>query len=249
VRGTPFYLIQQNINFMTGEDVGTLIATVEAIAQLSALPIAAVFVDTVSRVLPGAEENQQKDMTLFIGACDAVRQKFGCVVIGVHHTNKTGGFRGSTVMPAAGDFMLETRREPGAMDGVLFAFKIKDAEDGWEQPFEILKVPVGTLGVQTSLVVAPIDKAPKRTPQTTWPDTHICRQVLVAIDEEWSKGRPWCFARNSSRSAIVNIMKRWQLRRDVVEDMLATWTANGVIVEELCNAQHHITGYRKLEDI
>ena len=53
-----------------------LLATVQAIAD-EVGPIAAVFVDTVSRVLPGAEENLQKDMTLFVKACDAVRERFG----------------------------------------------------------------------------------------------------------------------------------------------------------------------------
>ena len=123
---------------MRPEDVGSLLATVKAVAT-KAGPIAAVFVDTVSRVLPGAEENLQKDMTLFMSACDAVRQRFGTVVFGVHHTNANGKFRGSTVMPGAGDFILEVRREPGAMAGSIFAFKIKDGEDGWEQHFKVEK--------------------------------------------------------------------------------------------------------------
>ena len=69
---TPFYLIRQTINFMKPDDVGKLLATVQAIADLAGVPITAVFVDTVSRVLPGSDENLQKDMTLFVAACDAV---------------------------------------------------------------------------------------------------------------------------------------------------------------------------------
>ena len=56
---TPFYLIRQTINFMKPEDVGKLLATVQAIADLAGVPITAVFVDTVSRVLPGSDENLQ----------------------------------------------------------------------------------------------------------------------------------------------------------------------------------------------
>ena len=73
--------------------------TVQAIADETTGQIAAVFVDTVSRVLPGAEENLQKDMTRFVEACDAVRNKFGATVIGIHHTNYAGGIRGSTRDP------------------------------------------------------------------------------------------------------------------------------------------------------
>jgi len=245
---TPFFLIRQSINFMKGEDVGVLLETVEAILVRAKMPILAVFVDTVSRVLPGAEENLQKDMTLFVKACDAVRIRFGATVIGVHHTNAAGGFRGSTVMPGAGDFMIEMRREAGALEGSIFAKKIKDAEDGWEQHFRIVKIELGGLEARSSLVLEPVDEAPKREPQTAWPDRDICRQILAAIDEAWSKGRPWCYARNSSRCAIPVIMKRWQLKREIVDDILLTWTTNGVIAEEVCDAKNHLSGYRKLLD-
>ena len=43
-------------------------------------------------------------------------------------------------MPGAGDFMIEVRREPGAMAGSIFAKKIKDGEDGWEQHFKVEKI-------------------------------------------------------------------------------------------------------------
>ena len=140
-----------------GEDVGKLLATVQAIAAMTTGPVAAVFVDTVSRVLPGAEENLQKDMTIFVAACDAVRNRFGATVIGIHHTNYAGGIRGSTVIPGAGDFLIETRREPGAMSGSIFAKKVKDAEDGWEQFFTVTKIKLGDIVGHTSLVVDGVD--------------------------------------------------------------------------------------------
>ena len=162
VDNCPFYLIRQTINFMQPADVGRLLATVQEIARLAGKPLAAVFVDTVSRVLPGADENLQKDMTLFVAACDAVRQRFDTIVVGVHHTARAGNMRGSTVFPGAGDFMLEVEREPGARIGIIRAVKIKAAEDGWEQPFAVEEVPLG-LGATSSLVVLPADDdAPPR---------------------------------------------------------------------------------------
>ena len=147
---SPFRLIRQGINFMRADDVGKLLATVQAIADETKAPIAAVFVDTVSRVLPGSDENLQKDMTIFVAACDAVRQKFGATVIGIHHTARAGNMRGSTVIPAAGDFVVEVRREPGAAHGSIFAAKVKAGEDGWEQQFKTVKVD---LGMHSSLVI------------------------------------------------------------------------------------------------
>lgn len=149
----PFYLVPETINFMKGDDVGRLLATVQEIASHLSTPIAAVFVDTVSRVLPGADENLQKDMTLFVSACDAVRQRFGCIVVGVHHTARAGNMRGSTVFPGAGDFILGVEREPGATEGKIIATKIKAAEDGWEQAFRVEEVALPF--ANTSLVVCP----------------------------------------------------------------------------------------------
>jgi hypothetical protein len=245
----PFYLIRQAINFMKPEDVGTLLATVEAVAAKVG-PIAAVFVDTVSKVLPGAEENLQKDMTLFVGACGEVRDRFGAVVFGLHHTNKSGGIRGSTVIPGAGDFMIEVRREPGAMTGSIFASKIKDGEDGWEQFFKVEKIKLDdTLGGPSSLVVDPLDAQPKREGGAGWPSRDICKEILAAIHEQWMKGSPWCHAKNSSRAALPNIMKRWNLKREVVTDILSSWTARTIIEEDEYDTKKHAKGYRKLLDI
>jgi hypothetical protein len=241
----PFYLIRKNLNFMNPADVAALIATVaEIVGKVG--PVRAVFVDTVSRVLPGAKENQQEDMSLFIGACDALQQRFGCVVIGVHHTNKNGGIRGSTVIPGAGDFLIETRREPGSMTGSIVLQKIKDGEDGQEIPFKVTKVELPGIVPRSSLMVDPATEPAKREAGPSWPDTAICREILAVLDDQWRAGKPWCFATNSPRSATTNIMKRWRLKREVVKDILETWNANGVIEESDFDSKNHIKGYRKL---
>lgn len=244
----PFYLIKQSINFLKADDVGILLATVEAAVARAGGPVVAIFVDTVSRVLPGAKENLQEDMTVFVNACTAVRERYGSVVIGIHHTNAQGGFRGSTVVPAAGDFIIEVRREPGAMAGSIYAKKIKDGEDGWEQPFEVTKVTLGDIKGTTSLAV---DRAAfiKRGGTLNWPDRDVCLQILAAIHEQWVKGKPWCWSTNTSRSAVTNIMKRWQLERELVKDMLETWTAKGVIEEADRDPKNHVVGYQKLLDL
>jgi hypothetical protein len=225
-----------------------LLATVQAIADLAGEPIAAVFVDTVSRVLPGAEENQQRDMTIFIAACDAVRQQFKATVIGIHHTARAGNMRGSTVIPAAGDFIIEVRREPGAPIGSIFAAKIKAAQDGWEQFFKVTEVQLGDVGLHTSLVIDACEPVKKEN-AAGWPERDICRQILAAIDEQWGRGEPWCYAVNSPRCAVTNIMKRWRLKREVAKDIVDTWQANGVINEEVHSAKAKVKGYRKVFDI
>jgi hypothetical protein len=244
---SPFRLIRQGINFMKAEDVGKLLATVQAVADETTKSVSVVFVDTVSRVLPGANENLQEDMTLFVAACDAVRQRFGATVVGIHHTARAGNMRGSTVIPGAGDFVLEVRREPGAMHGSIFASKVKAAEDGWEQFFIVTKKTASDIGGHTSLVIDSTDAKPAG--EDVWPHRDICRQILAAIDEQWMSGFPWCHAQNSSRSALKNIALRWQLDRGQVQKLLDHWTANGIIREDTVSAKKRIKGYQKLLEI
>jgi hypothetical protein len=246
---SPFYLIRDNINFMRGDDVGRLLATIDTIAARAGQPIAAVFVDTVSRVLPGAEENLQRDMTLFIAACDNIRQQFGATVIGIHHTSRAGNMRGSTVMPGAADFIIEVRRETGAMSGSIFAAKIKGDEDGWEQFFKVQKIDLPTIVPHTSLVIDAVDVAPKAAHGDGLPDIQVCREILSEMDESWKRGAPWSHAANSQRPAVRFIMVKWRLKRDAVKRLLDNWTMNKVIEHAERDIKRRVSGYRKVVDI
>lgn len=127
------------VNFMRPEDIKLLIATVKAYHPD---PLSIIFVDTVSRAIPGADENLQKDMTLFIAACEALRAATGAFVMGAHHASKAGDMRGSTVFLGAGDVVLRTEKKP---DGIthLQCVKMKDGEDGWHDAYRMESVVVG----------------------------------------------------------------------------------------------------------
>jgi hypothetical protein len=131
--GAPaFYLLRETINFMKPEDIGKLVRT----ARSAGLPrVDLTIVDTVSRALPGADENLQKDMTLFVSACDALRAALGGGVLGVHHAGKSGDMRGSTVLLGAGDYVLRLDRGEGEQVGFLRCEKQKDGPDGWHDAY------------------------------------------------------------------------------------------------------------------
>jgi hypothetical protein len=236
----PFYLIRQNINFMREEDVGRLMRTLEAIATKVGDPVA-VYVDTVSRVLPGADENLQKDMTLFIAACDEVRQRFNATVIGVHHTSRNGNLRGSTVFDGAGDFLLQIEREEGTENGQLIARKIKAAEDGWKESFKLAKIDLPF--DHSSLVAIP---APAPEPsENAWPDKPTCRRILQAIAQAWQDGMPWSPKPQTikeGRWAPRMIHARFDVPSHVAEDMIQTWQDNGVLKYHFYNRHKNLKG-------
>ena len=253
-RGQPFYLIEHPCNFMDAADVGKAVATIKAIMAVAGVPVAAVMVDTVSRVLPGAEENLQKDMTLFVRACELIQLEFQCIVIGVHHTNKNGGIRGSSVIPGAGDFLLETRRETGMEAGVMVLQKVKDGEDGIELPFKMTRVDLPGIVARQSLVVDPEgDAKPAGAASAAGtdglPDRTVCLEILAALDVAWLNKVPWCRAANGQRPAIDMIMGRWQLQREPVKRLLSLWLANGVIEIEVYDKKNKVSGYRKISNL
>ncbi|MGM4958104.1 AAA family ATPase [Bradyrhizobium sp. 604_D8_N2_3] len=243
----PFYLIEETINFMKEDDNSALLATVDDVVARINGPIAAVFVDTVSKVLPGARENLQEDMSLFVEACTAVRQRFRTVVFGLHHTNKEGGIRGSTVIPGAGDFIMVARRDPGSMSGLMFVEKVRDGEDGWELHFKATKIELG--GGSASLVVEAVGAPPKNAGGSGWPSRAVCKEILTELHAAWIKGAPWSSAPNSARSARLMIEARWKTKKGVAAQMLASWMANGIIEHTDRDKKNHVSGYRKLIDL
>lgn len=235
----PFFLIRQTINFMKAEDIQTLLNTIRAIKQKYDVDIAAVFVDTVSRVLPGADENLQKDMTLFIQGCDLVRQEFGATVIGVHHTSRQGTLRGSTVFDGAGDFLAQIEREEGETLGVMTARKIKAAQDGWKQHFRLDVVACGDIAGNSSLVASPAAEGPVEQKQPSfWPDKETCRRILAALDTAWKKGKPWsCAPQSKSQGRYAPDMLRadFDLAAKASEAIIQTWLMNDVLSFEICD--------------
>ena len=241
----PFYLIRQTINFMLDTDVDKLLRTITTLCeQLGELPVMIV-VDTVSRVLPGADENLQKDMTLFIKACDEVRETFGATVVGVHHTSRQGNMRGSTVFDGAGDFLFGIERDEGDMIGTMTAKKIKAAQDGWKQAFELIEVPVGDIAATKSLVaIACEQRAPEKS---VLPPKDVCRRILSDISTAWHSGKPWSSVpqtKAKGRYAPALIKARHDVPEKLAELLIKTWLENGVLTYDMVSKVTKMQGLK-----
>ena len=244
-----FRLIEATINFMTEADVARLIATVQHLRESAGVDVSAIFVDTVSRVLPGADENMQGDMTMFVYACERLQEAFQCLVVGLHHTNKNGEFRGSTVMPGAGDFLIQVKREAPAMAGSLCVQKVKDGVDGMEIPFVVEKIEgLGMVGAHSSLVVGPAGDgvaAAGTEPRDGLPSADVCRDILAALGKAWDDGMSWCKAPQGSRPAVDMMDALWRVKPDAARRLLKQWVANGIVSYEVYDTRSGARGYRK----
>lgn len=232
-----FALLPHAVNFMKPEDVLVLADTLRA--KLDG-QVSLIVIDTVSRAMPGADENLQKEMTLFVRACDALKEAFGCVVIGVHHAGKRGDMRGSTVLLGAGDFVFKLDRSKGKSVGHLFCEKQKEAPDGWSEAyrFDVVELPDG----HSSLV-------PSRAFTSTGPEVKasadLTKRVLTAMDDAWKEGDPWGKTYRAKERMAARIMTReFGVSASMADELLDLWEATGLIKLEVADKKNKKKGFK-----
>ena len=105
---------------------------------------AVVFLDTLNRAAPTADENSSKDMGEILSAAKQLQSLINGLVVLVHHTGKdtSRGLRGHSSLFAALDAAVEVSRDGDRREWKVA--KSKDGQDGDAQPF---KLKVETLGV------------------------------------------------------------------------------------------------------
>jgi len=243
----PFYLIRQTIDFMSPDNLDKLLRTIKSVADEQKINPVAVFIDTVSRTLPGADENLQADASLWVKATDVIRETFGCSAIAVHHTNRAGSnLRGSTVFDGAADWMLEVAREPAQEYGAVRAAKIKAAPDGWTQAFQLKKQAIGDLRGTESLYALPALTPPPST--GGWPDRAVVNSILTALGAAWDAGEPWSpHARSASEGRYaVSHMSRWGVKEETATQMVEQWQMDKIIVLETYDTKRKLKGLKLL---
>lgn len=204
VKDAPYFVIPNAINLMRSPDKMKLLRTIRKIEKKNG-EVKLITFDTVSRLIPGADENSQKDMSLFVEAQGLVQATFKTTTSGVHHLARsgTGSMRGSTVLEGSADGIWVIKREPGQEIGEIWAAKIKCAPDGWTQEFRLKSIDID--GLFSSLVaLEAIGEAPKaagevfggkqetghmwigrRLPDAMW------TIIFNAIDEAVREDYPW----------------------------------------------------------
>ena len=105
---------------------------------------AVIFVDTLNRAAPTANENDSADMGLILQSAKRLQTLTAGLVVLVHHTGKdtTKGLRGHSSLFAAMDAAIEVSRDGDRREWCCA--KSKDGAEGSARPF---RLEVKTLGV------------------------------------------------------------------------------------------------------
>jgi hypothetical protein len=97
-----------------------------------------VFIDTLNRAAPAADENSSRDMGIILEAAKTISREVAGLVLLVHHTGKDAsrGMRGHSSLFAALDGVIEVSRDASGNRSWSVA-KSKDGEDGKEVKFRL----------------------------------------------------------------------------------------------------------------
>lgn len=139
-------------------DMGQVAEVVATVAEVQ--PVL-VIVDTLARTMIGGDENAQRDMGLFVAACDRLRLATGGTVLVVHHTGRNGNHeRGSTVLRGAADQVISIENDDSLIR--LACEKSKDSAGFPQRGLRLVTVETDRLAEdgtpETSCVVLPSDQ-------------------------------------------------------------------------------------------
>jgi hypothetical protein len=147
---TPFELIGQDANLLDTDDMADLRATLTETAdrfRAAGTPLGVVIFDTLSRCIPGVDENSATDMSRAFKALNELSEALGVLVLVVAHFGKGGadkGIRGWSGMDANSDatVTVERRTEDQDLRTITFA-KVKNGVDGGTLSFRLEEVDLG----------------------------------------------------------------------------------------------------------
>ena len=103
----PFWVVPRAVNFQDREAVKELATVIRGV--VGNMAVGMIFLDTLARAMPGADENSAREVGLVIAACDWLRDEFSCTVLPIHHSGKDAerGARGTSALRGAWDAAFE----------------------------------------------------------------------------------------------------------------------------------------------
>lgn len=176
----PLVIITRGANLLSASDMDDLIETLQDISAEAGMPVRLVAFDTLSRSIPGGDENSAQDMTRVIQCADRIRDELKATTVFVHHSGKdaTKGARGHSALFAAADVVISVA------DNVATIEKSRDGVSGQTYGFHLR---VMDLGVDsdgdkiTSCIIEATDTT--HTSQRQRPMTGAAQVALRALRE------------------------------------------------------------------
>jgi hypothetical protein len=147
----PFELLTQPINLLNPDDIAALKTSLRAaVAEMDAedYRLGVLAIDTLSRAIPGVDENNSLDMSRALEVLFDIAREFELFVLVVAHHGKSGadkGIRGWSGLDSNSDATITVERDPDDPDMRTLSFsKVKNGLDGVKIVFSLEQVSLGT---------------------------------------------------------------------------------------------------------
>jgi len=143
---SPLYLCFAQLSMLSERDVEKVLSTVSEAAELSGIKVKLVIIDTLSRSIPGGNENEGKDMGKLINSVDRIRAQSGAHVALIHHTgkNENNGARGHSSLRAAVDTEIKISRSSDSEVSHVKVTKQRDMPKNSSMAFRLNSLHLGT---------------------------------------------------------------------------------------------------------
>jgi putative DNA primase/helicase len=189
----PLAIIPAGVDLVSGQaGPAALVAAVKRAEAAFGRPVGKVTVDTVSRVLCGADENSSEAMGGLIRAADAIRAATGAHLTLIHHLPKDGtrgkGGRGHSSLWGAIDTEIGVERDLVTRIATATVLKQRNAEEGASVSFDLDIVQLGTDAdgdAVSSCIIRPAE-APKQSADVKM--SASCSLALSALRLALSEG-------------------------------------------------------------
>ena len=139
IEAIPLAVLTRGPNLLLKVQVEMLRVQLMQMQDEAKLPLGQIVFDTLSRSMPGGDENNAKDMTEVISTADYLRDEFRAATTFVHHSGKNVemGARGHSSLFAAADCVM------CVSDRVARLEKVRDGVAGEQFPFSLEPVTLG----------------------------------------------------------------------------------------------------------
>lgn len=134
----PMMVLGRIPSLLERQDTKDLVAALHAVPNLGV-----IFVDTLSKVTLGADENSSQDMGRALAHCEAIHRATGAMVVLIAHPGKDAarGVRGWSGLVPLADVVLSVDRDLDYRAATLT--KVKNGMEGLEFPFKLNGMVVG----------------------------------------------------------------------------------------------------------
>lgn len=230
--GVPLYL-SPAVAMPDPADLKALVAAIDTGVDSVGQRPALIVLDTLARNFGGGDENATQDMGRFVMACDAVRGRYGCTILVVHHTGHAdkSRARGAIALKAALDAEYRLTNEgkllltptkmkeaelPPPLSMGLVTVELPGLKDAFGLP--VTSAAIDVLDADTSTIVAQAAAMRPRRGKGMTLGMEVARRLVLEADDGWVELKDWhaaCQAAGMQSSTRYSVLARLQAQGEI----------------------------------